>query len=73
MSERFEVCTVPLRLVLRTDLLHSDSLLLDTLDLIHEASGQFGFVLQLFKNLAGVSVFFVDFIESSHESPLSQV
>ena len=48
MSERFEVCTVPLRLVLWTDLLHSDSLLLDTLDLIHEAPGQFGFVLKLF-------------------------
>ena len=48
MSERFEVRTVPLRLVLWTDLLHPDSLLLDTLDLIHETPGQLGFVLQFF-------------------------
>ena len=73
MSERLEVRTVPLRLVLWTDLFHPNSLFLNTLDLIHETLWQFGFILQFFQNLASMSVFFVYFFDGSHESPLSQV
>lgn len=70
MADWFEVCTVPHPLLIRAYLLHSDGLLLDTLDLVHETLRLLGVILQLFKYLASVSILFIDFVESSHESLL---
>ena len=70
MGEWFEVCTVPHPLFIRAYLLHSDGLLLDTLDLVHETLRLLSVILQLFKYLPSVSVLFIDFVESSHESLL---
>ena len=71
MGEWFEVCTVPHPLFIRAYLLHSDGLLLGTLDLVHETLRLLSVILQLFKYLPSVSVLFIDFVESSHEALLS--
>ena len=73
MSEWFEVCTVPHPLLVRADLLHSDGLLLDTLYLVHKTLRLLGVIFQLFKYLASMSILFIYFVESSHESLLSKI